>query len=72
MTKKQQNLLKVISENPGITTAELHRQVGYLYAHGVNKYTYSTVHRMIRTGLVQRTIPTQGLRGVGLKVGWRA
>jgi len=67
MTKKQQNFLRVIYEQPGITTAELHRQVGKDYAHGHHKFTYETVNRMLYRGLVKTCQARQGLRGTGLQ-----
>lgn len=66
MTNKTAHFLAVIQQNPGITAAELHRLAGMAYAHGHHKYTYDTVVRMRRNGLIVCTSPAPGLRGVGL------
>ena len=68
MTSKTARFLEVVESNPGITTAELHRRVGGYYAHGHHKYSYDTVSRMIRNGLITRCAAADGLRGVGLRV----
>lgn len=68
MTSKTAHFLAVISENPGITTAELHRRAGGSYAHGHHKFTYETVDRMLRNRLIVRCAPAEGLRGGGLMV----
>ena len=67
-TSKTARFLSVIESNPGITAAELHRRVGGDYAHGHHKYSYDTVSRMIRNGLITRCEAADGLRGVGLRV----
>ena len=67
LSEKQAHFLAIIATNPGITTAELHRRVGYRYAHGHHKFTYDTVSRMIKRGLVHTCKPVDGLRGAGLQ-----
>lgn len=66
MTSKTAHFLSVIKANPGITTAELHRRAGGDYAHGHHKFTYETVARMLRNGLISRCKCAEGLRGAGL------
>jgi hypothetical protein len=66
MTEKQSGFLKVIKENQGITTAELHRRIGKLYAHGHHKFTYETIARMHLRGMVRYGVAMCGSRGNGL------
>lgn len=63
ITQKTAHFLDVIRDNPGITTAELHRRAGRQYAHGSHKFTYDTVNRMLRNGLITRGPVAPGLRG---------
>jgi len=67
ISPKQEHFLSVIRSIPGITTAELHRHVGEQYAHNHHAYTYETVGRMMRKGLVYACPPAKGFRGIGLK-----
>lgn len=54
MTSKTSRFLSVIASNPGISAAELHRRIGGDYAHGHHKFSYATVTRMVRNGLIVR------------------
>ena len=67
MTSKTIRFLSVIEDHPGITAAELHRRIGGNYAHGHHKFSYETVSRMLRNGLIERCAPAAGLRGIGLR-----
>ena len=67
-TPKQAHFLAEVAQTPGITTAELHRRVGHYYAHGSHKFTYETVGRMLRSGMLRSGSPAAGLRGGGLYV----
>jgi hypothetical protein len=67
-TPKQCVMLAQIKAFPGITTAELHRRVGRCYAHGSHRFTYETVGRMLRAGMLRSGSPAAGLRGGGLYV----
>jgi len=72
MTSKTARFLRVIQINPGITAAEIHRRIGGDYAHGHHKFSYATIARARRNGLIERTAPAEGLRGVGLRTTARA
>lgn len=65
MTQKTASFLACIETNPGINTMTLHGSVGKLYAHGHHRYSYETIKRMLRNGLVKRGPSVNG-RGVGL------
>lgn len=62
---RQDTLLTLIANNPGITSAELNRVTN---AHGRSHVvTYDAVNRLMRRGIVASTAPRNG-RGRGLKV----
>lgn len=54
MTSKTRHFLSIVESCAGISAAELHRRVGGMYAYGHHKFTYATVSRMVRSGLVVR------------------
>lgn len=68
MTSKTARFLAVVESNPGITAAELHRMIGDDYAHGHHKFSYETIARMRRNGLIERCSARPGLRGQGYRV----
>lgn len=54
MTAKSVRFLLLISTEPGILTAEIHRRIGHDYAHGHARYTYETVKRLHKRGFIER------------------
>lgn len=65
MTNKTARFLAVVSSNPGINALQVHAAIGSDYAHGHHKYSYETIARMLRNGLVKRGASANG-RGKGL------
>jgi predicted transcriptional regulator len=62
---RQDMLLTLIANNPGITTAELNRITN---SHGRSHIvTYDAVGRLLRRGIVART-DSRSNRGVGLQI----
>lgn len=63
---RQDRLLTLIANQPGITAAELNRiDNRFGRAH---KVTYDSLQRLLRRGIIQYTVPRAGLRGDGLKI----
>lgn len=68
ISTKQAHFLEFLARHPGVATADIHRAVGRAYAHGAHQYTYSTVDRLMRRGLIERTGDRTATGGVGLRV----
>ena len=68
ITAKTARFLRLVGLEPGITAAEVHRRIGKDYAHGSHQFTYATLKRMRKNGLIERIAPRGGLRGIGFRV----
>ena len=67
MTNKTARFLAFVAQNPGVNALQLHAAIGGDYAHGHHKFSYETINRMRRNGLIKRGASATG-RGVGLYV----
>jgi len=68
LSQRTARILFLIASTPGITAAEIHRQMARDSAYGHAKFTYATIGRMRADKLVQYCPTMQGLKGNGLSV----
>lgn len=54
MTSKQAHIAAYVAAHPGCITADIHRAIGHNYAHGHHRFTYESVDRMLRNGMLKR------------------